>query len=215
MCGEHVKPIRVLCAREGSSPHVRGARLGRIGRSVGGGIIPACAGSTRRPSGQRRRPRDHPRMCGEHTCEAAKRHRLTGSSPHVRGALCVSDHEGVDLGIIPACAGSTWSVLSPLNACGDHPRMCGEHGRRRESSVARRGSSPHVRGALCVVRTVSRLPGIIPACAGSTRCIRKTRSDVWDHPRMCGEHCRNLTMTPISPGSSPHVRGAHRPWLAI
>ncbi len=55
----------------GSSPHARGARHSRT----------SC----------RSRPRDHPRMRGEHAC-VAKRH----------DAPC---------GIIPACAGSTWVYL--------------------------------------------------------------------------------------------------------
>ena len=50
--------------------------------------------------------------------------------------------------------------------------------------------------------------GIIPACAGSTLVSTATVVESGDHPRMCGEHVRKRTNTPIIPGSSPHVRGA-------
>ena len=46
MCGEHmVESVTIMCA-PGSSPHVRGARIGGAAGKVQAGIIPACAGST-------------------------------------------------------------------------------------------------------------------------------------------------------------------------
>ena len=47
MCGEHTGAGFNVSGKTGSSPHVRGAH--QIGNEVGviGGIIPACAGSTR------------------------------------------------------------------------------------------------------------------------------------------------------------------------
>ena len=87
MCGEHDASEAEEPSSLGSSPHVRGAPdLSR--RTVAlPRIIPACAGSTRpdrRPRGARR---DHPRMCGEHLCSQCNASFMTGSSPHVRGAL--------------------------------------------------------------------------------------------------------------------------------
>ena len=71
MRGEH----RSLCSATvrplGSSPHARGALAWGECRHIVGGIIPACAGSTRRGRGGSRRPRDHPRMRGEHVPVAA------------------------------------------------------------------------------------------------------------------------------------------------
>ena len=54
--------------------------------NIGGGIIPACAGSTARFSTVNGLTGDHPRMCGEHVHIACSLHGSTGSSPHVRGA---------------------------------------------------------------------------------------------------------------------------------
>ena len=89
--------------------------------------------------------------------------------------------------------------------------MCGEHRSIVGIGVACQGSSPHVRGA----RKDSPLrrchSGIIPACAGSTRCILITMWNRWDHPRMCGEHDFQPFVISFGLGSSPHVRGARFP----
>ena len=87
MRGEHSGRLQELADEQGSSPHARGARGREPGRAVGGGIIPACAGSTGTGTGRTVRRRDHPRMRGEHR-RAAR--------PRAQGR-----------GIIPACAGST------------------------------------------------------------------------------------------------------------
>ena len=71
------------------------------------GIIPACAGSTQSVSAARFRPRDHPRMRGEHGTEVKEQGGRKGSSPHARGALEFTTSELEGTGIIPACAGST------------------------------------------------------------------------------------------------------------
>ena len=66
MRGEHLNVDFSYRAVAGSSPHARGA-LRRWSQGSGyWGIIPACAGSTGLSARSRRRPRDHPRMRGEH-----------------------------------------------------------------------------------------------------------------------------------------------------
>ena len=49
--------------------------------------------------------------------------------------------------------------------------------------------------------------GIIPAYAGNTwnRCFGIT--SVWDHPRVCGEHSKNMLDECEERGSSPRMRG--------
>ena len=140
---------------------------------------------------------------------------MTGSSPHVRGALLRFVLLVFRVGIIPACAGST-GLQKPSFAFGrDHPRMCGEHGAPELLATGYQGSSPHVRGALVPGRHVRVHVGIIPACAGSTPPTPLTRSYCRDHPRMCGEHCTRVSMPVRYVGSSPHVRGAQSPaWLS-
>ena len=214
-------------------PRMRGEH-GQEGRDELGevGIIPACAGSTAtltatgcsdmgssphargarcHPMPTMPRARDHPRMRGEHTCAVH------------RGAVWQ--------GIIPACAGSTPEMVSGIRKdMGSSPHARGAPRPSPLSRPRRRGSSPHARGALgttaqrtCWGRDHPRMrgehrrwtsdrlrgPGIIPACAGSTRPCGSTLPYVqgssphargarrrracswpprWDHPRMRGEH---------------------------
>ena len=208
MCGEHQNASRLSHGPLGSSPHVRGARCFATVFLDGFGIIPACAGSTcpSRPSAAT--AGDHPRMCGEHRicCQSCKI--STGSSPHVRGALVQDFLQGLSTGIIPACAGSTvsWRIRRP--PCRDHPRMCGEHNRGSSFGQSHKGSSPHVRGARRDMDPVQPAAGIIPACAGSTTGSPGRAHSRRDHPRMCGEHTKELAIGECTVGSSPHVRGA-------
>ena len=215
----------------GSSPHVRGAlrRGSRTTRS--GGIIPACAGSTisctffRRPAGiipacagstkgrseSKDGIGDHPRMCGEHPFSVCVWLTLPGSSPHVRGALLVAVDQADDRGIIPACAGSTCSIRTATCSTRDHPRMCGEHGIRQYKVRIGKGSSPHVRGARNPTIQGSNRQGIIPACAGSTKCSSRTAPTSRDHPRMCGEHWRPHLHAVVEGGIIPACAGSTRP----
>ena len=73
------------------------------------GITPACAGSTflratvPDPSG------DHPRVCGEYDRWAVNIFGKWGSPPRVRGVLEFLSLARLNVGITPACAGSTCS----------------------------------------------------------------------------------------------------------
>ena len=66
MYGEHYKHRGSITPNPGSSPHVRGARVGIASILSDCGIIPACAGSTLAVEGYAVYHGDHPRMCGEH-----------------------------------------------------------------------------------------------------------------------------------------------------
>ena len=87
MRGEHSGIASCIWRATGSSPHARGARQVHRAHQKGCGIIPACAGSTRRARRFEHTRWDHPRMRGEH------------------GILANADN--AHYGIIPACAGST------------------------------------------------------------------------------------------------------------
>ena len=86
--------------------------------------------------------------------------------------------------------------------------MCGEHTGSKRHASNPTGSSPHVRGARRPSWRRCRRRGIIPACAGSTKCQCGRISFIGDHPRMCGEHLDAEFMLASTSGSSPHVRGA-------
>ena len=53
--------------------------------------------------------------------------------------------------------------------------------------------------------------GIIPAYAGNTTIRSPSRKTLWDHPRVCGEHPIATSVRSITLGSSPRMRGTHRP----
>ena len=208
MRGEHRRPPESRTATLGSSPHARGAR-GSESRPRGQiGLIPACAGSTgvvvRIPT---HRPA-HPRMRGEHDFERLFGARAPGSSPHARGApLTLGISEPLS-GLIPACAGSTLPYVRPSEVSWAHPRMRGEHFLHMLAHCGGRGSSPHARGAPVKVNIREHVPGLIPACAGSTPGPVPTRTPRRAHPRMRGEHSADMAYTPTRTGSSPHARGA-------
>ena len=126
--GEHWGSTTGSWSSRGSSPHTRGAPVRKGKRSGPVGIIPAYAGSTRDRGFSLGCDGDHPRIRGEHACEALYGARPGGSSPHPRGARAFEVAWRGCRGIIPAYAGSTRRDM-----------------RRNSSHLS---SSPHTRGAL-------------------------------------------------------------------
>ena len=166
--GEHPHSGAASQIDEGSSPHTRGARGG--GGAVGDGvrIIPAYAGSTPPCYWRARSVRDHPRIRGEHGCQAILVDSDFGSSPHTRGARS-SVYTGYRTPrIIPAYAGSTTRAFDWSSPLRDHPRIRGEHSGAARTRDELAGSSPHTRGAHMYPVSVERAVRIIPAYAGST-----------------------------------------------
>ena len=168
MRGEHSVSLSFQASIMGSSPHARGAPGDLVPHTLEAGIIPACAGSTRRGPRHRSWTRDHPRMRGEHFWPSVRFLKIAGSSPHARGAPLYHVAVLLRVGIIPACAGSTCRPPTGSPCPWDHPRMRGEHWAIASVACWATGSSPHARGAPVVRRTHGRVFGIIPACAGST-----------------------------------------------
>ena len=117
-------------------------------RNVNGGIIPAYAGSTEANSLDGQTMADHPRIRGEHLAAAGGELPVEGSSPHTRGAHLEIAVDPIQLGIIPAYAGSTQERLRRSRHEGDHPRIRGEHHVGSDATYPFGGSSPHTRGAL-------------------------------------------------------------------
>ena len=247
--GEHKVWIKQFRVCGGSSPHTRGARDEAGEGPVGPWIIPAYAGSTRRRTAPSWKPRDHPRIRGEHLANAASITNPYGSSPHTRGAhrplgrpcpgtriipayagstqagaslrIVATDHPRIrgehprilyptmsSTRIIPAYAGSTRARCTALHATRDHPRIRGEHLDIVQVAPDTIESSPHTRGAPSRAWLRRRPGGIIPAYAGSTLALAVWCALDEDHPRIRGEHLPSAGMPQIVPGSSPHTRGA-------
>ena len=209
MRGVHGLTFGITTIVQGSSPHARGPRSRRHGRTGRSRIIPACAGSTFFNVIGAPRVQDHPRMRGVHGRVSRNRRAMVGSSPHARGPPCYKTISVPRDGIIPACAGSTPLSETQAMRIQDHPRMRGVHKGVMEGGGGHAGSSPHARGPLRGIRAFGFGAGIIPACAGSTLSISDSFSQRQDHPRMRGVHHQRRQGFWTPSGSSPHARGPH------
>ena len=165
-CGADSKVLLGKPGDWGSSPQVRGRRIGRATPTGQPGLIPAGAGQT--------------------LPDFVKLSTRVGSSPQVRGRLRKRHQTTPATGLIPAGAGQTL-----LQGCGGavqwaHPRRCGAD---RSASVyigGQKGSSPQVRGRPIFPRPCRAGYGLIPAGAGQTDATRSATLTRWAHPRRCG-----------------------------
>ena len=87
VCGEHHSPGQHAGGAEGSSPRMRGTHQPQHDITAHMGIIPAYAGNTKGVQSWQQKPRDHPRVCGEHNATIPKTRPTRGSSPRMRGTL--------------------------------------------------------------------------------------------------------------------------------
>ena len=194
---------------------MRGTHSPPVLRDPPRGIIPAYAGNTRASKLLIKADRDHPRVCGEHIDSLFSESKYAGSSPRMRGTpVCVSDYN-VRAGIIPAYAGNTFCRRIRVSGMRDHPRVCGEHTYKPRYDRGREGSSPRMRGTPAGMARIFNLAGIIPAYAGNTKRYYQTTNRLWDHPRVCGEHCRQRRRMRPQGGSSPRMRGTLCNFFAI
>ena len=187
--GEHGRSALTGAASLGSSPLTRGAR-------------PTCG---LRP----RMKRAHPRSRGEHVLCNTQMVPQTGSSPLTRGAPPVPGEPRKPHGLIPAHAGSTRLPPRSWSSLRAHPRSRGEHLARTTGRSLSRGSSPLTRGALLSSPIPRRMPGLIPAHAGSTMISWRVGVLIGAHPRSRGEHLLEEPLAGSNSGSSPLTRGAH------
>ena len=66
-----------------------------------------------------------------------------------------------------------------------------------------------MRGTRPLIRSLLLRLGIIPADAGNTEPIGTNQNGARDHPRGCGEHCKETAIQYMPTGSSPRMRGTH------
>ena len=131
-----------------------------------------------------------------------------GSSRHAPGARPESGNRSGQYGIIPACAGSTYSASSATATPTDHPGMRREHSLVSHFLLLFLGSSRHAPGARDDREAGEPMTGIIPACAGSTRGPGQDHANGRDHPGMRREHSVRRIRPARTMGSSRHAPGA-------
>ena len=129
-------------------------------------ITPAYAGKSPPRWTSLRRPRDHPRVCGEEAKIFRALCGPIGSPPRMRGR------------VIHLLSGCPWPWITPayagksmIDACqncpwGDHPRVCGEEAMTKEQFERYPGSPPRMRGRGQGQKRAGLLHRITPAYAG-------------------------------------------------
>ena len=193
----------------GSSPLARGLpqRVSTLAHEIG--IIPARAGFTLVRGYRRSEGQDHSRSRGVYSHEDPDHRAGRGSFPLARGLPGRGPARPGGVGIIPARAGFT-TPPAPLRApTRDHPRSRGVYPLDWGVASRMQGSSPLARG-LHVYGVATRFQDrIIPARAGFTTTIGRSRRNCWDHPRSRGVYGHRASPGPGRLGSSPLARGLH------
>ena len=207
VCGENGGRAGELRRRRGSSPRVRGKPTDAALPGLPSGLIPACAGKTPTTRTVWWGPEAHPRVCGENTRRTSAENVASGSSPRVRGKRARPRPRRPRIRLIPACAGKTTRRACGARRIWAHPRVCGENVFAVDVGRAPGGSSPRVRGKPASRTDRPTRLGLIPACAGKTHAMSRTRRSGSAHPRVCGENSVRATTRQDYRGSSPRVRG--------
>ena len=202
-------PVRLLAG--GSSPRMRGKLNALRAGFLRVRLIPAHAGKTLPAQLHERCKPAHPRACGENRPGCAAFWKMWGSSPRMRGKRVFASGARPVLRLIPAHAGKTNLVPTPVKFTWAHPRACGENLKFGSVGSEMEGSSPRMRGKLGGLEDEMLLLRLIPAHAGKTIQGRPSNGAGWAHPRACGENLNNPASSSPVRGSSPRMRGKQRP----
>ena len=207
MRGEYSISYSHFPVLSGSPPLARGVQPQGCNLTELPGITPACAGSTGFALPILTFVWDHPRLRGEYVDCTGRKQQLWGSPPLARGVRNVVRQWRHAIGITPACAGSTGAYRCAMRQYRDHPRLRGEYLPMNRTLPDYQGSPPLARGVHQTGYTVGTLPGITPACAGSTQPLRLNRLPRRDHPRLRGEYIPLNLFRLFCLGSPPLARG--------
>ena len=112
--------------------------------------------------------RAHPRSRGENAGTTVPPMVTVGSSPLTRGKPDLTMEDATALGLIPAHAGKTGTVVVSQSIRAAHPRSRGENICAPMRWPGTKGSSPLTRGKRHLLADVRLMSGLIPAHAGKT-----------------------------------------------
>ena len=146
VCGEHTQPADDSLYARGSSPRMRGTRVGHARARHANGLIPTYAGNTSSTSKRSCAVRAHPHVCGEHHPFFIAAVTYPGSSPRMRGTPPGGGSGSDRRGLIPTYAGNTDLFTHVFVLDGAHPHVCGEHVGFIAGRLLPAGSSPRMRG---------------------------------------------------------------------
>ena len=144
--GQTDSEIPSISAASGSSPRMRGKRVGPTPHAVLARIIPAHAGQTWLYRRMVSSSPDHPRACGANCGNLPRIAATSGSSPRMRGKPQRLELLSTLDRIIPAHAGQTCFPTPVQGRRTDHPRACGANAFFGAAFCVSVGSSPRMRG---------------------------------------------------------------------
>ena len=191
----------------GLSPRVRGNQSPPEYTPRGIRSIPACAGQPLAVPDHQRVTMVYPRVCGATGDPRGQGKPSKGLSPRVRGNQSGTLKSRLPLRSIPACAGQPHRGDQGLGKGPVYPRVCGATGCDEENACDTEGLSPRVRGNPGRRRSLRRIRGSIPACAGQPRYGSDTVKLFRVYPRVCGATTLRCRRELSVPGLSPRVRG--------
>ena len=145
-CGENITAPDELGNVMGSPPRMRGKPANFMSSAFASRITPADAGKTVFCRCCLRRPRDHPRGCGENVNRDSQSPARMGSPPRMRGKPPTQTPCTARARITPADAGKTSKNRRGVLCGADHPRGCGENTDPITYRWADVGSPPRMRG---------------------------------------------------------------------
>ena len=191
----------------GSPPRARGRRGGPHLGERGGGLTPACAGTSVPLRVLPCAVGAHPRVRGDVSSGLSGIVKVGGSPPRARGRPLAARSRAVPHGLTPACAGTSTASPHSVVRTGAHPRVRGDVRAANSALTAVSGSPPRARGRLVQSDLVAVATGLTPACAGTSDCSPNTSRPARAHPRVRGDvtpphHPRGLVG-----GSPPRARG--------
>ena len=208
--GEHSTPWPYAADRWGSPPRGRGTLDVRLDEGQQAGLTPAWAGNTChavcRLAMEQGSP---PRGRGTHPRDAVLR-RPPGLTPAWAGNTEEGPVDAELVGLTPAWAGNTRTVRPDRICPRAHPRVGGEHVAGGVGDIAKSGSPPRGRGTHDLAVHYRDNSGLTPAWAGNTERPQTSERRWWAHPRVGGEHERQLADAGDDPGSPPRGRGTLR-----
>ena len=125
----------------------------------------------------------------------------------MRGSLGQSGKVVTIIGIPPACAGTTRSVVRVSGRCAIQPRVCGDYHVAVIETIIAADTTPRVRGLLAGLGIVYEYRRYNPACAGTTWIPRPIPYTAEIQPRVCGDYAEPLSPPPRGTDTTPRVRG--------
>ena len=135
-----------------------------------------------------------------------------GSPPRARGRPARSRPMICSWGLTPACAGTSRPTGGLWRSRRAHPRVRGDVKLGVVLRKSDRGSPPRARGRQPDVDCLRVIPGLTPACAGTSDRVTQVWVCGWAHPRVRGDvrldpraAVRRRGLTPACAGTSARV----------